>query len=119
MSTSEKTYTFRGSADLVPRARDAFSTLSHLLEGDAGGRELEEAMSAFWLTVLRRAGEFEQPENQSALLRSTIELFIEGAEKLAENSRVLREYEKWAAEDDEGRAVRAGALKAAATRWDE
>jgi hypothetical protein len=119
MPVGEKTYTFRASKDLGPRAREALSTLNSLLEERERGGGLEEAMSTFWVTILRRAGEFDQRENQSALFRTTLEVFIDAAEKLARDREHLREYEAWAAEDEEARAVREGALKAAAHRWGE
>jgi hypothetical protein len=117
MSVSEKTYTFRASQDLAPRVRDALAVLGSLLEEDATAPD--EVMPAFSITVLRRAREFEQPKNQSALLRTTLEIFVEAVEKLARDREYVREYEQWAAEDEEGRAIRTGALKAAARRWDE
>ena len=117
MPIAEKTYTFRASEDLAPRAREALSTLSLLLEEDAGA--LDQAMAVFWITVLRHARDFEQTENQSALFRTTLETFVEAAEKLARDREHLREYEQWAAEDEEGRAMRVAALKAAGARWDE
>jgi hypothetical protein len=117
MSASEKTYTFRASQDLAPRVRDALSALGSLLEEDATA--FDEAMPAFSIAVLRRAREFEQPENQSALLRTTLEIFVEAVEKLAQDREYVRDYEQWAAEDEESRALRKGALKAAARRWDE
>ena len=118
MSLAEKTYTFRASKDLGPRARDAVATLASLLdESDSEG--LDEAMAAFSLTLLRRARELGEGENQSALFRATLEGFIEAAEKLARDREHLRAYEEWAAEDEEGRAVRSATAKAAAPRWDE
>jgi hypothetical protein len=118
MSLAEKTYTFRASRDLGPRARDAVATLASLLdESDSEG--LDEAMAAFSLTLLRRARELGDDENQSALFRATLEGFIEAAEKLARDREHLRAYKEWAAEDEEGRAVRSAAAKAAASRWDE
>src|SRR5437870_2806312 len=115
MPTSEKTYTFRGAEDLVPRVREAFAVFGAVLD-DEGGRE--EAV-ALWTAVSRRRQELAGSKNQSALLRSTLEVFIEAAERLERDREHLRAYEEWAAEDDEGHAVREGALKAAADRWRE
>jgi hypothetical protein len=119
MSAPDKTYTFRGANDLASRARTALSTLNSLMEEGRSGRDFDEAMSIFWITVLRRVRDFDQHENQSALFRTTLEAFIDAAEKLARNREYVREYEQWAAEDEEGRAIRTGALRAAARRWDE
>jgi hypothetical protein len=118
MPVAEKTYTFRASKDLGPRAREALSTMSSLLE-DASDSDLEEAMSVFWIAVFRRVRELEQPENQSALFRTTLEAFVDAAEKLARDREYVREYEKWAADDEEGAAFRAAARKAVASRWAE
>lgn len=118
MPVADKTYTFRASSDLGPRARDAVETLVSLLD-DKQGDDLDEALAAFSLTLLRRARELGGSENQSALFRTALEGFIEAAEKLVGDREHLRAYEDWAAEDREGRAVRAAAAKAAATRWDE
>lgn len=119
MAISEKTYTFRASKDLGSRAREALATLSSLLEETERGRGLEEATATFWLTLARRADELGEGENQSAVFRATLEVFIEAAEKLARDREHLREYEAWAAEDQEARAVRRGALQAGVSRWDE
>jgi hypothetical protein len=118
VATREKTYTFRASGDLGERASKAFSVLARVLE-DASGNDLENARAAFWLAVLRRAPELEQTENQSALFRTTLEVFIEAAEKLAADREYVRAYEDWAAEDEEGEAWREGTLEAAADRWAE
>ena len=115
MPTSEKTYTFRGAEDLVPRVRDAFAVFGSILDED-GGRD--EAM-ALWTAVSRQRQELARTENQSALLRATLEVFIEAAERLKRDREHLRAYEEWAADDEEGRAFREGALKAAADRWRE
>ena len=117
MSTSEKTYTFRASKDLVPRAREALSTLRSLIEEETDEAGVDEAMSTFLINVHRRARELPKGENQSALFRTTLEAFVDAAEKLARDREYLAEYEAWGAEDDEGRSVRAGALAAAADRW--
>lgn len=118
MSAAEKTYTFRASKDLGPRIRNAVATLVSLLD-DPGRGGLDEAMRGFSLTLLRRAHEFEEDENQSALFRAMLEEFIEAVEKPARDRQALRAYKKWAAEEEEGRAVRAAAAKAAASRWEE
>jgi|SRR6266550_2790865 hypothetical protein len=115
MPTSEKTYTFRGAEDLVPRVRDAFAVFGSILDED-GGRD--EAM-ALWTAVSRQRRELAATENQSALLRATLEVFIEAAERLKRDREHLHAYEEWAAEDDEAHAVREGALEAAADRWRE
>jgi hypothetical protein len=115
MPTSEKTYTFRGAEDLVPRVREAFAVFGSVLDDD-GGRE--EAM-VLWTAVSRRRQELARSENQSALLRATLEVFIEAAEKLERDREHLHAYEEWAAEDEEAHAVREGALEAAADRWRE
>ena len=118
MPVAERTYTFRASKDLGPRAREALSTVGSLLD-DASDGDLEEAMSVFWMTVLRRVRELERPDNQSALFRTTLEAFVEAAEKLARDREYVAEYQKWAAEDAEGPAFRAAARKAVASRWAE
>lgn len=118
MSLSEKTYTFRASSDLGRRARQAVETLASLLD-EARSEERDEAMTAFSLTLLRRARELGGSQNQSAVFRATLEGFIEAVEKLAGDREHLRAYEEWAAENQEGRAVRAAAAKAAAARWDK
>jgi hypothetical protein len=118
MSVAEKTYTFRASSELGPRARDAVETLASLLD-ESRSEDLDEAMAAFSLTLLRRARELGGSENQSAFFRATLEGFIEAAEKLASDREHLRAYQEWAEEDQEGRAVRLAAAKAAAPRWDE
>ena len=89
MRVAEKTYTFRAAGDLGPRAREALSTLSALLDEEGGVGE--EAMSAFWMTVLRHARDFKQPESQSAVFRTTLETFIDAAEKLARDREHVSE----------------------------
>lgn len=55
--------------------------------------------------------------NQSALFRLVAEAFAAAAEKAAGDLAYLDEYEAWARDDDDARAIRAGALLAAAERW--
>jgi hypothetical protein len=119
MTTKEKTYTFRAPEDLAPRARDAFRTWQELLAADdeTSALAVHEAMTAFSLAVARRAKAFDEFENQSALIRATFELFVEATEKVAEDLGFREAYEEWAQEDEEGPAVRRGALAAAADRW--
>jgi hypothetical protein len=73
-------------------------------------------MAAFCLAVARRARAFDQLDNQSALFRTTFELFGDATEKAVEDLEFVRAYEEWAQADDEGTAVRKGAL-AGADRW--
>src|SRR5213593_1511150 len=86
MSANEKTYTFRASEDLAPRTREAFITWRDLLaEDDGGGEALRDAMNGFCLAVARRARTLNQLDNQSALFRSTFELFVDATEKALED----------------------------------
>ena len=119
MSTSEKTYTFRASADLAPRTREAFRTWRDLLEEDdaVAGAALRDAITGFCLAVARQARALGELDNQSALFRATFELFVEATEKAVEDREFVHAYEAWAEEDAEGRAFRKGALEAAASRW--
>ena len=118
MSAKEKTYTFRASEDLAPRTREAFRTWRDLLaEGDVGGAALRDAMTGFCLAVARQARAFDELDNQSALFRSTFELFVGATEKAVADLEFVRTYEAWAQADDEGPAVRGGALAAGADRW--
>lgn len=118
MHSKEKTYTFRASEDLAPRTREAFSTWRDLLAAnDAGGDALRDAMSGFCLAVARRARSLDELDNQSELFRSTFELFVEATEKAVADLEFVSAYEEWAQADDEGAAVRSGALAAAADRW--
>jgi hypothetical protein len=119
MSANEKTYTFRASEDLAPRTREAFRTWHDLLEEDdvGGGAALRDAMAGFCLAVARRARAFDQLDNQSALFRSTLELFVDATEKAVADLEFVRAYQEWAQADEEGTAVRKGALAAGADRW--
>jgi hypothetical protein len=118
MSAKEKTYTFRASEDLAPRTREAFRTWRDLLaEDDASGAALRDAMNGFCLAVARRARTLDQLDNQSALFRTTFELFIDATEKAVEDLEFVHAYEEWAQADSEGTALRKGALAAAADRW--
>jgi hypothetical protein len=118
MPTADKTYTFRASEDLAPRLRATLSTLSSLLEEEASAAGFDEAMSGFWVTLIRQTRELESG-NQSELFRTTLEAFIKAGEKLARNRDYMQEYAQCPAEDEEGRLVRKGALKASASRWGE
>ena len=119
MTTKEKTYTFRANEDLAPRAADAFRTWRALLELDVpvSDSALREALNGFCLAVARRAKAFDEFDNQSALIRTMSELFVEATEKVAEDLDYTEAYAEWAREDAEGPAVRRGALTAAADRW--
>jgi hypothetical protein len=119
MTTNEKTYTFRAPEDLAPRTREAFRTWRDLLAEDdvGGGARLRDAMTGFCLAVARQARALGELDNQSALFRTTFELFVDATEKAVEDLEFVRAYEEWAQADDEGAAVRGGALAAAADRW--
>jgi hypothetical protein len=119
MPTKEKTYTFRAPEDLAPRTREAFRTWRDLLEEDeaGGGAAFRDAMSGFCLALARRARTLGQLDNQSALFRTTFELFVDATEKAVEDREFINAYEEWAQADEEGTTVRAGALKSAADRW--
>ena len=120
MPTNEKTYTFRASEDLAPRTREAFRTWRDLLQEDddvVAGAALRDAMTGFCLAVARRARALGELDNQSALFRTTFELFVDATEKAVEDLEFVRAYEEWAQADEEGTAVRGGALAAAADRW--
>lgn len=118
MPTDEKTYAFRASEDLAPRTREAFRTWRDLLaEDDASGAALHDAMTGFCLAIARRARALDQLDNQSALFRTTLELFVDATEKAVEDREFVRAYEEWAQADEEGTAIRGGALAAAADRW--
>jgi hypothetical protein len=69
------------------------------------------------LSCRRALGSLEDLDNQSALFRSTFELFVEATEKAVEDLEFVGAYEEWSEADDEGKAVRSGALGAAADRW--
>jgi len=119
MATKEKTYTFRASEDLAPRARDAFRTWQDLLDPDvpASHAALRQALDGFFLAVVRRTRAFDEFDNQSALIRAMSELFVEATEKVAADLEFAGAYAEWAGEDTEGLAVRRGAIAAAADRW--
>jgi hypothetical protein len=119
VNATEKRYTFRASEDLAPRTREAFRTWRDLLEEDdvGGSAALRDAMTGFCLAVFRRTRALDQFDNQSALFRTTLELFVEATERAVENREFVRAYEEWARADEEGAAVRTGALAAAADRW--
>lgn len=88
-----------------------------MLEGDEADAALRDAMTGFCLAIARRARALGELDNQSALFRSTFELFVDVTEKAVEDREFVRTYKAWAAEDAEGRAFRKGALEAAANRW--
>jgi hypothetical protein len=117
MPTADKTYTFRASEDLAPRLRAALSTLSSLLEEEAPAAGFDEAMSGFWITLIRQTRDLESPANQAEVFLTTLEAFIKAGEKLARDRDYMQEYAQCAAEDEEGRLVRKGELKASASRW--
>ena len=117
MPVSEKTYTFRAPADLGPRMREAFLACRKRFEArDLDDDDLAAVMERFWASFLRRA-QWEQVDNQSALLRATCELFVAATEKVAQDREYVELYREWASEDAEASAVRAGALHASARRW--
>ena len=119
MPANEKTYAFRGSEDLAPRTREAFRTWRYLLAEDDGGSgaALRDAMTGFCRAVARRARALDQLDNQRALFRTTLELFVDATEKAVKDLDFVRAHEEWAQADEEGTAVRRGALAAAADRW--
>src|SRR6266540_509814 len=119
MTTKEKTYTFRASEDLAARARQAFRTWHELLDADVttSQAELRDLLNGFCLAVARRAREFDEFDNQSALIRAMSELFVDATEKVAADLEFTAAYSEWAEQDAEAAAIRRGAVAAAADRW--
>jgi hypothetical protein len=78
---------------------------------------LREALNSFCLAVARRAKEFDEFENQSALIRAMSELFVDATEKVVADLQFTKAYAEWASEDAEGPEIRRTALAAAADRW--
>ena len=117
MNTSEKTYTFRGPADLGPRLRDAFGLWAELLEEEDLPSELADVGQHCSLLFIRQRRDFAQFENQSQFLRAAFELFVRATEKAAEERDYARRYREWAEQDAEASELRAGALRASAGRW--
>jgi cell division septum initiation protein DivIVA len=113
MSTSDKSYTFRAQRDLAPRVRNAFDVWESILDEDRGRDEITALLTAF----RRRSRNLEGRDNQSALFRATLEAFVEAAERLKDEREHVEAYREWAAEDEEGHAVRDAALRSAAGRW--
>ena len=74
-------------------------------------------MTGFALAFARRVRALDQLDNQPPLFRTTLETFVDATEKAVEDSQSVRAYEEWFQEDDEGPAVRAGVMAAAAVRW--
>jgi hypothetical protein len=114
MSTREKTYTFRGPADLGSRVRDAFGRWDALLEESDDAADVGQQLS---LLFIRHRSDFQQFENQSQFLRATFDLFVRATEKVAEDRARARQYREWAEQDSEASELRAGALRASAARW--
>lgn len=117
MATTERTYSFRAPSDLGERLERARQTLAGLAESH-GDEAVEWALDEFDLELRRRwDGVIGRAQSQSSLIRATIELLVAAAEKVARDLSLAGEYEAWAAKDDEGEAVRAGALRAASAAW--
>lgn len=76
-------------------------------------------MTGFCLAFARRVRALHQLDNQPALFRTTLETFVDATEKAVEDSESVRAYEEWFQADDEGPAVRAGVMGAAAVRWSD
>ena len=74
-------------------------------------------MTRFSLALARRARALDQLDNQRALFRTTLELFVDAAEKAVKDLEFVRAHEEWAQADEEGAAVHTGALAASADRW--
>src|SRR5919108_1621151 len=104
MSVKEKTYTFRASADLALRTRDAFHTWGQLLaqEEIGAGDPFRDAVTRLCIALGRRARSSGGLDNQSELFRSLLEEFIDATERAAEDVQFIRAYEEWAREDEEG-----------------
>lgn len=85
MAISERTYTFRASADLGDRMRDASHVLAELA-AQPGSRLTERISREVGMTIARRgglAGTGLTGENQSAFLREIVELIVHAAQKVA------------------------------------
>ena len=93
MAISERTYTFRASADLGDRKRDASHVLAELA-AQPGSRLTERISREVGMTIARRgglAGTGLTGENQSAFLREIVELIVHAAQKVANDIACLPE----------------------------
>ena len=117
MPVTEQTYSFRASADLAPRMREAIRLWTETLALQGAGEPAGDVAREFYLSILRQRASLEEArDNQSALLRGLTEIFVSATEKVAAQA-ALAAYQDWAREDREAAAVRAGALRASADRW--
>ncbi len=115
MATTERTYSFRAPPDLAERvsaARELLAT-SGTDEGchEEVARELELALAR------RMRGAPALARDQSAFMRTAVELLVGASEKVAADRALAERYADWDAEDNEGASVRRGALSASTSLW--
>jgi hypothetical protein len=118
MPTGGKTYSFRASPELGERLKCARDTFAQVFATRPGVDEL--IVRDFHLSLLRQFTQArDQMHDQSALMRTAVELFVSATEKIAGDLALVSEYTAWEAEDREGDAFRVGALEAGASIWQD
>ena len=117
VAISERTYSFRATADFADRVQRALADWEAVLGDGTSPEAVDHAHRAFAAACFRRLRELDPTASQSALFRELVETFVQAAQKAVEDVRFVDEYRAWAEEDEEGPRFRDAAAEAAAERW--
>lgn len=112
--TKERTFSFRADPDLDDRLQEAVRRFAA-----SDRRQSGEFGRAFEHFLLAHLEELDPEPSDSALLRAMLESWIEASDRVLEDEELVGAYREWSTEADDERAVRDGAVRAAATIWDE
>lgn len=118
MAVAERTYSFRASSSLGERIKSVQQTLAGLSSGQ-GGDLPDKLMRELVLQLLRRPDLQELKNNQSAFMRTTIEVLVAAAEKIEEDAHFTRLYAEERADKAGIAERRDGAKLAVARRWQD
>jgi hypothetical protein len=116
MPVAERTYSFRASGDLSGRIREAGALLEALVDESGDRSELPERVARELVLALLRDGSLGKGKrNQSAFLRSTVELVLRATEKVSSDLHWADAYAKERA----GSEFRDSAKTRIAERWQD
>lgn len=118
MPTADRTYSFRATGDLGDRIANARRVLTEPAAQRPEVREwINRELQRAWARWLRAAPELAR--DQSRFMRTTVEVMVDVAEKVARDLALADEYAAGRHEDTEADAYNAGMLELSRGAWRE
>lgn len=116
MPVAERTYSFKASATLGDRVREASRTLAETSTDDDLVLEVARRLAADLRTEIAEATEGDRT-NQSALFRGVLEILVAAVEHLSAERVYAAEYAAMAYDDPERDEFARAALAAGGALW--